>query len=577
MMNYIPEEVLEHVFEFLNSHQDRNAVSLVCKSWYIVERFSREKVFIGNCYSITPERMIARFPRVRSLTLKGKPHFADFNLVPPDWGGIVFPWIEAMAKSGVNLEELRLKRMVVSDESLELLSRSFPNFKSLVLVSCEGFTTDGLAAIASNCRYLRELDLQENEVEDRRGNWLSCFPDNCTSLVSLNFACLKGDVNLAALERLVGRSKNLRSLRVNHTVTLDALQKILLQAPKLVELGTGSFVQEPESESYTKLKNVVQKYSSIRSLSGFLDVAPRCLPALYPICSNLTSMNLSYAPGIRSSDLTKLICHCRKLQRLWILDCIGDKGLAVVASTCKDLQELRVFPSDLYGVGNAAVTEEGLVAISAGCPKLNSLLYFCQQMTNAALITVAKNCPNFIRFRLATLNPTTPDPVTMQPLDEGFGAIVQSCKGLKRLSLSGLLTDQVFLYIGMYAEHLEMLSVAFAGDSDKGMLYVLNGCKKLKKLEIRDSPFGNLALLADIGKYETMRSLWMSTCEITLGACKEVAKKMPSLNVEVINEGEQMEISPDNDDDDRLKVEKMYLYRTLVGPRNDAPEFVWTL
>lgn len=256
-----------------------------------------------------------------------------------------------------------------------------------------------------------------------------------------------------------------------------------------------------------------------------------------------------------------------------ILDCIGDKGLGVVASTCKELQELRVFPSDPFGVGHAAVTEEGLVAISAGCPKLHSLLYFCQQMTNAALITVAKNCPNFIRFRLCILDPTKPDPVTMQPLDEGFGAIVQACKKLRRLSLNGLLTDQVFLYIGMYAEQLEMLSIAFAGDSDKGMLYVLNGCKKLRKLEIRDSPFGDGALLKDVGKYETMRSLWMSSCEVTLGGCKTLAMKMPGLNVEIINETDQMEFSHD----DEQKVEKMYVYRTLVGPREDKPEFVWNL
>jgi len=86
--------------------------------------------------------------------LKGKPHFADFSLVPYGWGGFVYPWIEALAKRRVGLEELRLKRMVVSDESLELLSRSFTNFKSLVLVSCEGFTTDGLAAVAANCRFV---------------------------------------------------------------------------------------------------------------------------------------------------------------------------------------------------------------------------------------------------------------------------------------------------------------------------------------------------------------------------------------------------------------------------------------
>lgn len=152
MMNYFPDEVIEHVFDYVVTHRDRNALSLVCKSWYRIERCTRQKVFIGNCYSISPERLIQRFPAIKSLTLKGKPHFADFSLVPHGWGGFVYPWIEALAKGKVGLEELRLKRMVVSDESLELLSRSFMNFKSLVLVSCEGFTTDGLAAVAANCR-----------------------------------------------------------------------------------------------------------------------------------------------------------------------------------------------------------------------------------------------------------------------------------------------------------------------------------------------------------------------------------------------------------------------------------------
>lgn len=569
-MNYFPDEVIEHVFDFVTSQKDRNSVSLVCKSWYKIERLSRQSVFIGNCYAISPERVIGRFPGLKSLTLKGKPHFADFNLLPYDWGGWVYPWVDALAKSRVGLEELRLKRMVVSDDCLELLSRSFVNFKSLVLVSCEGFTTDGLAAIAANCRYLRELDLQEIEVDDNRGQWISCFPDSCTSLVSLNFSCLKGEINLTALERLVARSPNLKSLRLNRAVPLDTLQKLLMRAPQLVDLGIGSFVYDPSSEAYIKLKATLVKCKSIRSLSGFLEVVPCCLSAIHPVCQNLTSLNLSYAPGIHGNELIKLIRFCRKLERLWILDSIGDRGLGVVAFTCKELQELRVFPS---GVDNAAVTEEGLVAISAGCPKLHSLLYFCQQMTNAALITVAKNNSNFTRFRLCILDREKPDPVTMQPLDEGFGAIVQSCKRLRRLSLSGLLTDQVFLYIGMYAEQLEMLSIAFAGNSDKGMLYVLNGCKKLRKLEIRDSPFGNTALLTDVGKYETMRSLWMSSCEVTLGGCQTLAKKMPRLNVEIINEDDQMEFSLD----DRQKVGKMYLYRTLVGPRKDAPDFVWTL
>lgn len=577
IMTYFPEEVVEHIISFIGSNGDRNAISLVCKTWYKIERLSRKSVFVGNCYVVKPERVMARFPEVKSLTVKGKPHFADFNMVPHGWGGFAGPWIEAAVRQCAGLEELRLKRMVVSDENLELLARSFPNFKALVLNSCEGFSTDGLAAIATNCRFLTELDLQENEVEDHGPQWLSCFPDSCTSLVSLNFACLKGEVNAGVLERLVGRSPNLKSLNLNRAVSIETLSKILLRAPQLVELGTGSFaLDHHHSDAYNRLLNAFNKCKSLQSLSGFWDASPCCLAALYSMCWNFTSLNLSYAPSIQGADLIMLICQCHKLQRLWVLDKIGDKGLAIIANTCKDLQELRVFPSD---VDNAAVTEEGLVSISSGCPKLNSLLYFCCQMTNAALITVAKNCPNFIRFRLCILAPRKPDPVTHQSLDEGFGAIVQSCKSLRRLSLSGLLTDQVFLYIGMYAEKLEMLSIAFAGNSDKGMVYVLNGCKNLRKLEIRDSPFGDAAVLEDVGKYETMRSLWMSSCDVTLGGCKSLAAKMRMLNVEVMNQrdGDEMDDNLCDSPMDVDKVTNMYVYRTLAGPREDAPDFVWTL
>lgn len=166
------------------------------------------------------------------------------------------------------------------------------------------------------CRFLKELDLQENEVDDHRGQWLSCFPDCCTSLVSLNFACLKGQINLGALERLVARSPNLKSLRLNHTVPLSALQRILMQAPQLVDLGIGSFVFDPRSEVYNNMKNAILKCMSITSLSGFFWVYPHCLSALYPVCMNLTTLNLRFAAGIQNTELIKLICCCGKLQRL---------------------------------------------------------------------------------------------------------------------------------------------------------------------------------------------------------------------------------------------------------------------
>ncbi|KAG2278909.1 hypothetical protein Bca52824_061464 [Brassica carinata] len=149
-----PFKVLEHIFSFVDSNEDRNSVSLVCKSWFETERRTRKRVFVGNCYAVSPLKVARRFPKMRSLTLKGKPHFADYNLVPDGWGGYAWPWIEAMAARRPLLEEIRLKRMVVTDECLEKIAASFRDFKTLVLTSCEGFSTDGIAAIASTCRHM---------------------------------------------------------------------------------------------------------------------------------------------------------------------------------------------------------------------------------------------------------------------------------------------------------------------------------------------------------------------------------------------------------------------------------------
>ncbi|KAL1188389.1 GRR1-like protein 1 [Cardamine amara subsp. amara] len=567
----LPSKVLEHIISFIDSNEDRNSVSLVCKSWFETERKTRKRVFVGNCYAITPAAVARRFPEMRSLTLKGKPHFADYNLVPDGWGGYAWPWIEAMAKKSPSLEEIRLKRMVVTDECLELIAASFKDFKVLVLTSCEGFSTDGIAAIAATCRNLRVLELRECIVEDLGGDWLSYFPETSTSLVSLDFSCLDSEVKLSDLERLVSRSPDLKSLKLNPAVTVDGLESLLRRAPQLTELGTGSFSAELKPEAFSKLSEAFTNCKQLKCLSGLWDVLPEYLPALYSVCPGLTSLNLSYAT-VRMPDLVELLRRCSKLQKLWVMDLIEDKGLETVASCCKELRELRVFPSvpDLDAT-NVALTEQGLVFVSQGCPKLESVLYFCVQFTNAALITIARNRPNIKCFRLCVIEPFAPDYKTNEPLDKGFKAIAERCKYLQRLSVSGLLTDKAFKYIAKHAKKVRMLSVAFAGDSDLMLHHLLSGCESLKKLEIRDCPFGDTALLENASKLETMRSLWLSSCFVSFGACKLLSQKMPRLNVEVIDE------HPPETRPESSPVERIYIYRTVAGPRLDMPEFVWTI
>ncbi|KAF8409360.1 hypothetical protein HHK36_005435 [Tetracentron sinense] len=582
-----PDEVLERVLVFVKSHRDRSSVSLVCKDWYSAERWSRTHVFIGNCYSVSPEILVRRFPNIRSVTLKGKPRFSDFNLVPPNWGADIHEWLAVFASAYPFLEELRLKRMTVTDESLEFLAQSFPKFKALSLVSCDGFSTDGLAAIATHCknlsnatlnmvyslriRNLTELDIQENDMDDLGGRWLSCFPEKFTSLEILNFANLNSEVNFDALERLVTRCKSLKVLKVNRNVTLEQLSRLLMRVPTLTELGTGSFSQELTLRQYAELENAFNTCKNLHTLSGLWEATSLYLAALYPACTNLTFLNLSYA-ALQSGELAKLLPNCPHLRRLWVLDTVEDNGLEAVGLSCPLLEELRVFPSDpfdqdmILGVGDG-VTESGFIAVSRGCHNLRYVLYFCRQMTNTAVATVVQNCPDFTHFRLCIMKPCQPDYLTNEPMDEAFGSVVKTCTKLQRLAVSGLLTDLTFEYIGRYAKNLETLSVAFAGSSDRGMECVLGGCAKLRKLEIRDCPFGNVALLSGLEKYESMRSLWMSACKVTMNGCRLLAREMPRLNVEVIKE----------DDSDDIQAEKVYIYRSVAGRRRDAPPFVQTL
>lgn len=148
------ENVLESVLEFLTAARDRNAASLVCRSWYRAEAQTRRELFIGNCYAVSPRRAVERFGGLRSVVLKGKPRFADFSLVPYGWGAYVSPWVAALGPAYPRLERICLKRMTVTDDDLDLVAKSFPLFRELSLVCCDGFSTAGLAFIAERCRYV---------------------------------------------------------------------------------------------------------------------------------------------------------------------------------------------------------------------------------------------------------------------------------------------------------------------------------------------------------------------------------------------------------------------------------------
>lgn len=158
------------------------------------------------------------------------------------------------------------------------------------------------------------------------GHWLSHFPDSFTSLESLDISSLSSEVSFSALERLVARSPNLRKLRLNRAAPLDKLSTLLRRAPKLVEFGTGTYSDghaDIRLDLYSGLAEAFSGCKELKDLSGFWDAGPSYIPAIYSVCSRLTSLNLSYAHTLQSSDITSIIIQCHNLQRLLVgLGCL---------------------------------------------------------------------------------------------------------------------------------------------------------------------------------------------------------------------------------------------------------------
>ncbi|XLR19361.1 hypothetical protein S83_047273, partial [Arachis hypogaea] len=157
---------------------------------------------------------------------------------------------------------------------------------------------------------LTELDIQENVIDDKNDNWLTYFPESFTSLEVLNFSIFHNDVNFDAIEKLVTRCKSLKTLKLNKSIALEQLQRLLFRAPQLCELGTDSFSQELTTHAFSNCKN-------LNTRSGLWVVKPQYLPVLYPACANMTFLNFSYAP-LDSDDIAKLLVYCANIRRLWV-------------------------------------------------------------------------------------------------------------------------------------------------------------------------------------------------------------------------------------------------------------------
>ncbi|XP_072968584.1 coronatine-insensitive protein homolog 1b-like [Typha angustifolia] len=570
----VPDVALECVLGgYVDDPRDRAAVSLVCRRWYRIDSLTRKHVTIATCYAATPRRLRLRFPRLESLKLKGKPRAAMFNLIPEDWGGHVAPWIEEIADGLDCLKAIHLRRMIVTDGDLAVLVRARGHMlQSLKIDKCSGFSTDGLKIVSRSCRCLRTLFLEESSIAGSDDDWLREFAVNNSALESLNFYMTDLRISPQDLELLARNCRSLTSLKISECDVSD-LVGLFQTASALEEFGGGSFDDQREGNKYEKVI-FPKKLCSL----GLIFMGTNQMSMIFPGCAALKRLDLQYT-FLSTEDHCQLIQRCPNLEVLEVRNVIGDRGLEVVAQTCKKLRRLRIERGDDdQGLEDeqGKVSQVGLSALALGCPELEYIAVYVSDITNAAFETIGTFSKKLCDFRLVLLD--REERITDLPLDNGVRSLLRGCTNLRRFALylrPGGLSDVGLGYIGEYSGNIQYMLLGNVGESDLGLLCFARGCLKLQKLELRSCCFTEHSLALAALQLPSLRYLWVQGYKASQTGRDLLAMARPYWNIEFIPPRSQV-ADPVNDDG-RVRVEcqaQILAYYSLAGKRLDCPESV---
>ncbi|XP_022748256.1 coronatine-insensitive protein 1-like [Durio zibethinus] len=564
--------VLSCVMPYIHDPKDRDAVSLVCRHWYELDALTRKHITIALCYTTSPDRLRRRFRHLESLKLKGMPRAAMFNLIPKDWGGYVTPWVNEIAESFNCLRSVHFRRMIVKDSDLEVLAGSRGKvLRVLKLDKCSGFSTDGLLHVGRLCRQLRTLFLEESSIVENDGQWLHEIAINNSVLETLNFyMTYLVQVSFEDLELIARNCRNLVSVKISDCEILD-LVGFFHAAAVLEEFCGGSFNEKPDR--YT-----VVTFPPRLCCLGLTYMGKNEMPIVFPFALLLRKLDLLYAL-LDTEDHCLLIERCPNLEVLETRNVIGDRGLEVLARSCKKLKRLRIERgADEQGMEDeeGVVSQRGLMALAPRCLELEYLAVYVSDITNASLEYIGTYSKNLSDFRLVLLDQE--ERITDLPLDNGVRALLRGCEKLRRFALylrPGGLTDVGLSYIGQYSPNVRWMLLGCVGESDAGLLEFSRGCPSLQKLEMRGCCFSEHALAVSVMQLTSLRYLWVQGYRASTPPDRDLlAMARPFWNIELIP---ARQVVPTYQVGEPVVVEHpahILAYYSLAEPRKDFPDTV---
>lgn len=386
----------------------------------------------------------------------------------------------------------------------------------------------GSKTLAMCCPQLERLaaQLYQNRTQPLDAILPSDLSRGCLRLQDLDLAPIDWDD--ALLEQFVAEAHHLQSLSLRHVVP-DASPQLLLplmmkEQPRLARAGAGLVSLHLALHART---------DSSRAMAWLGTVAE--IPRLRSLC-------LDYAAPLRLFAIAEALCGstasegqrgrlCGCLAGLTIHGCHGvdDDAVCSLSSAFPRLEQLRLFPDSWREVGD--VSDQALRVLLQRLPKLRSLAVGSHEA-----LLVAPDLPG-VRARALSL---------FAPLGDDACRVLSAWRCLRHLWLGphklmqhgigteSTISDDGVLLIADGCWQLTDLTVASRQVTDLGAGAVLRSCRELRRLRLggRGITDATLVLLGSLSQPRLERfGLWFSG--ITSDGLQRAADDMPWMYFDV--------------------------------------------
>ncbi|CAA6654680.1 unnamed protein product [Spirodela intermedia] len=335
------------------------------------------ELILSHCGTVSHSlaNSLQKFSRLQSLQLDGC-RFSTYGL-------------KVVANSCSSLRELSFSKCLgVTDEDLSLISeknkdlqklditccreitalsidnisRSCPSLRSLKMESCSQVSREAFPLIGERCRFLEELDLTDNELDDEGLKAIS----RCRGLLALRIGlCL--NIDDEGLTHIGMHCQNLQEI--------DLYRSVRISDKGVVAVAQGCPGLQMINLSYCE--EITD--SSLISLSK---------------CSKMNTVEIRGCPQISSNGLSVIAAGCRQLFKLDVKKCfqINDAGMIPLACLSRNLREINL--------SYCSVTDMGLLTLASLSYLQNMTIVHVGGLTASGLAAALIACGGLTKVKL---------------------------------------------------------------------------------------------------------------------------------------------------------------------------------